>query len=219
MWCVVLLRYLLDPPRNITVFYNSLHICGSWYLLQNFPQCGNGLIFNRNKHVCLYHSITRGGSWYGKWKNSQCLYPQSPTSWTLSHNRLLHLVMKWTHVPIISQCQMVAVASAAKMVLLSGSLLDSWRRVVSPFWKWRLMTAAVPNRSFWSNQRRLHHVILLFHDTNWTYPGFLFGYHMWLTPSMRWCSLGSYSFFPGRKRVSSRGRPNRHLFIDEPMIV
>ena len=36
---------------------------------------------------------------------------------------------------------------------------------------------------------------------------------------MRWCSLGSYSFFLGRKRVSSRGRPNRHLFIDEPMMV
>ena len=38
----------------------------------------------------------------------------------------------------------MAVASAAKMVLLSGSLLDSWRQVVSPFWKWRLMTAAAP---------------------------------------------------------------------------
>ena len=38
----------------------------------------------------------------------------------------------------------MAVTSAAKMVLLSGSLLDSWRQVVSPFWKWRLMTAAAP---------------------------------------------------------------------------
>ena len=38
----------------------------------------------------------------------------------------------------------MAVASAAKMVLLSGSLLDSWRQVVSPFWKWWLMTAAAP---------------------------------------------------------------------------
>ena len=34
---------------------------------------------------------------------------------------------------------MIAVASAANMVLLFGSLLDSWRQVVSPFWKWRSM--------------------------------------------------------------------------------
>ena len=38
----------------------------------------------------------------------------------------------------------MAVASAAKMVLLSGSLLDSWRQVVSPVWKWLFMTAAAP---------------------------------------------------------------------------
>ena len=41
----------------------------------------------------------------------------------------------------------MAVASAAKMVLLCGSLLDSWRKVVSPSWKWRLMTAAAPTLS------------------------------------------------------------------------
>ena len=34
----------------------------------------------------------------------------------------------------------MAVASAAQMVLLSGGLLDSWWQIVSPFWKWRLMT-------------------------------------------------------------------------------
>ena len=38
----------------------------------------------------------------------------------------------------------MVVAPPAKMVLLSGSLLDSWRQVVSPFWKWRLMTTAAP---------------------------------------------------------------------------
>ena len=38
----------------------------------------------------------------------------------------------------------MVVASAAKMVLLSGSLYDSWQQVVSPFWKWWLMPAAAP---------------------------------------------------------------------------
>ena len=32
-----------------------------------------------------------------------------------------------------SSARVMAVASAAKMVLLSGSLLDSWRQVASPF--------------------------------------------------------------------------------------
>ena len=42
----------------------------------------------------------------------------------------------------------MAVASAAKMVLLSGNRLVKWRQVVSPFWKWQLITAAAPTLSF-----------------------------------------------------------------------
>ena len=34
--------------------------------LFHYPQCHNGLVFGRNEHVCLCHSITRAGSWYGK---------------------------------------------------------------------------------------------------------------------------------------------------------
>ena len=30
--------------------------------LFHFPQCHSGLVFSRNEHVCLYHSIATGGS-------------------------------------------------------------------------------------------------------------------------------------------------------------
>ena len=43
--------------------------------------------------------------------------------------------------------RVMAVASAAKMVLLFDSLLDRWRQVASPFWKWRSIIAAAPNLS------------------------------------------------------------------------
>ena len=57
-----------------------------------------------------------------------------------------YIVMDRAHVP--AMVQVMAVASAAKMVLLSGNLLESWRQAVSPFWKWRLMTTAAPTLSF-----------------------------------------------------------------------
>ena len=41
----------------------------------------------------------------------------------------------------------MAVASAAKVLLLSGSLLDKWRQVISPFC-WQLMTAAARTLSY-----------------------------------------------------------------------
>ena len=46
----------------------------------------------------------------------------------------------------------MAVASAAKMVLLFGIHFDSWSRIVSPSWKWQLMTAATISVNFimWS---------------------------------------------------------------------
>ena len=59
-----------------------------------------------------------------------------------------HIMMDWAHVLVIVQCQTDGCSlSCKKMVLLSGSLLDSWRQAVSPFWKWRLMTAAAPTLS------------------------------------------------------------------------
>ena len=39
----------------------------------------------------------------------------------------------------------MTVASDAKMLLLSGSLLGSWWQVVSPFLKWQLMITAAPH--------------------------------------------------------------------------
>ena len=43
--------------------------------LFHFPQCHSGLVSSRNKHVCLCHSLTRAGSWYGKSKDSRHLNP------------------------------------------------------------------------------------------------------------------------------------------------
>ena len=51
------------------------------------------------------------------------------------------------HELIIVQCQCDCCCLSSKdgtVILLFGSLLDSWRQVVSPFWKWRLLTAAAP---------------------------------------------------------------------------
>ena len=60
--------------------------------LFHFPQCHSGLVSSRNEHVCLYHSIATGGSWYSRWEGSQYLPPQSLASMTLSQSRLQHHV-------------------------------------------------------------------------------------------------------------------------------
>ena len=58
--------------------------------LFHFPQCHSGLVSSRNKHMCLYHSVTRAGSWYGKSKGSRCLHPQLLANRTLIQSRPLH---------------------------------------------------------------------------------------------------------------------------------
>ena len=81
----------------------------------------------------------------------------------------------------------MAVASAARMVLLSGSLLDSWWQVVSPFSKLNLAWASCPE---------IMHL---------------------LTPPMRSCLLGSQSCIPGGKLGVLRGQTNSALIYAEVM--
>ena len=95
----------------------------------------------------------------------------------------------------------MAVALAAKMVLLFGSLLDSWRQVVSPFRKWWWWSLLAPTFS------------LIFdpsvytsscgprssrYSLNLVWASSLVIIHL-LTPSMRLCLLRSYSCVPGGK--------------------
>ena len=95
----------------------------------------------------------------------------------------------------------MAVASPVKMVLLFGSLLDSWRQVVSPFWKWWLMTVAArtlslildPSVYISSCSPRA-----LWCSWNLAWASSLVIIN-WLTPSMRLCLSGSYSCVPGGK--------------------
>ena len=72
--------------------------------LFHFPQCHNGLVSSRNERVCLCHSITRAGSWYGKSKGSRCLHPQlfENGHWVRVDH---YIVMDWAHVLVIVQCQ------------------------------------------------------------------------------------------------------------------
>ena len=95
----------------------------------------------------------------------------------------------------------MAVASAAKMVLLFGSLLGSWRQVVSPFWKWRFMTAAAPTLSLIldpSVQTTSCGPRALWYSWNLAGASSLVITNL-LTPSMRLCLSGSYSCVPGGK--------------------
>ena len=57
--------------------------------LFNFSQSHNGLVSNRNGHVCLYCWITREGSWYGKCEGSQYRHFLSSENRTLNKSRLL----------------------------------------------------------------------------------------------------------------------------------
>ena len=110
----------------------------------------------------------------------------------------------------------MAVASAAKIVLLPVSLLGRWRQVVSSFWKWWLINAA---RSVLRHSCRFHRLILEFHYVHWTQPGFL-------VQSSYICSLLQWGCHPlGRNRAflveswaSSRGRTIWHWSLQRPWL-
>ena len=113
--------------------------------LSRYPQCHNGLAPSRSEHMCLCRSVPRGGSWYDKWEGFLYLCPLSPARhWVrVEYNIVLYRV----HVPIIVKCQGNGCSLSSKDGAVIRESLDSWRQVVSPFWKWRLTTAAAPTLS------------------------------------------------------------------------
>ena len=101
-----------------------------------------------------------------------------------------------------------AVASAAKMVLISANLFDNWLKVVTPLWEWWWMTAAAPTLSLsYICQLRLHHVVLEHRDTHWilAWASSLLIMHL-PTHSMRLCLIKSIKF-QAEKLMSSGGIP------------
>ena len=57
-----------------------------------------------------------------------------------------YIVVDWAHVLVIVQCQNDGCSLSSKDG--AGNILVKWRQVVSPFWKWRLITTAASNLSF-----------------------------------------------------------------------
>ena len=90
-------------------------------------------------------------------KSQQCsIHPEFPAElripracgqWSTSVRVDYNIMSHWLHVLIIVQCQSDGCSLSSKIVLLPGSLLDKQLQVISPFWKWRLMTAAAPTLS------------------------------------------------------------------------
>ena len=68
---------------GLSLGWGSLLLVGPPF---HFPQ----LVSSRNEHMCLCHSITRTGSWYGKSKGSRGLNPQLLANRTLNQSRPLH---------------------------------------------------------------------------------------------------------------------------------
>ena len=59
-----------------------------------------------------------------------------------------YIMANWVHMSVIVQCQGDGCSLSSKDGAVVRQPLDKWRQVVSPFWKWRLMTAAAPTLSF-----------------------------------------------------------------------
>ena len=83
-WPVASYLYSGHLPVGLYLGRETLLLAGPLF---HFPQCHSGSVSSRNERVCLYHSVTRAGSWYGKWKGSLCLHPQLPANRTLSQSR------------------------------------------------------------------------------------------------------------------------------------
>ena len=62
-WQVVSNLHSGHPPEDLCHGQGSPSPAGQLF---HFRLCHNGLVSNRNEYVCLCHSTTRGGSWYGK---------------------------------------------------------------------------------------------------------------------------------------------------------
>ena len=126
------------------------HVQGTLLLagpLSHYPQCHNGLAPSRKTNTCAFvaqcpeevHNMT-----YERVFRIFALNRLQARHWVwVEYNIMLYRL----HVPIIVQCQGNGCSLSSKILLLSGSLLDSWWQVVSPFWKWRLITAAAPTLS------------------------------------------------------------------------
>ena len=78
---------IVDICEWVYILIEGLLLVGPIF---HFRQCHSGLVPSRNEHMCPCHSMTRAGSWYGKYKGSWCLHPQLPANRTLSQSRLLH---------------------------------------------------------------------------------------------------------------------------------
>ena len=81
----------------------------------HFLQCHNCLVSSRNGHVCLYHSVSRGGSWYSKWEGS--LNHLQAGHWLRVDH---HIMSYWLYVPIIVQSDGCSLSSKDGAVTLES---------------------------------------------------------------------------------------------------
>ena len=70
--------------------------------LFHFYQCHNCLVSSRNEHVCPYHSITRFLIWQKRILGVFTLNCLQTGLWIRVD---YYIVMKWTYVPVVVQCQ------------------------------------------------------------------------------------------------------------------
>ena len=111
----------------------------------------------------------------------------------------------------------------AILALLSGSLRDSCRQVVSQLWKCQLMTVATPNHSFIlepsvKNSRCDHWILMIFIELN---LGFLSGDHTLAHSFNRqWVCVSKdhKCVFLVVSWVSSGGRPIRYSALQRPWL-
>ena len=86
-WPVVSYLYRGHLSVGLYLGRGSLLLVGPLF---HFRQYRSGFVPSINEHVCPCYSMTRAGSWYGKWKGFRCLHPQLPANRTFSQSRLLH---------------------------------------------------------------------------------------------------------------------------------
>ena len=115
-------------------------------LLSHSPQCHNGLAPSRSGHERLCRSMPRGDSWSGKWEGCRYLRPQLPASKTLSQSRLRHRAVQDPCADSSSVPRWWLLPQQQRWYCYLG-VFWTRRQVVSPFWKWRLMTPAAPTLS------------------------------------------------------------------------
>ena len=194
-------------PVSPSLGRGSLLLVGPLF---HFPQYHSGLVSSRIEHVCLCHSITRTGSWYGRSKGSLCLHPQLLANRTLSQSRPLHRdglgqcvgnssVSDWWLQPQLRWCYSLAVFWKVRSRLSHYSGNGHW---------WPPLPRL--SRSFKSHQCRFDHEILALHDTHWTKPGLVWRSCICLLHQWGRISWDRNRAFPVESWVSPVGRPIRH---------